>query len=140
LGEGLMKLKYNFKVLLLGREEKFEMFMPLADRKMLGKEIRGVQFLIKAFETEDSKVSLALWDFTTDPRFENSVNLYFQGGESAIIVEDDDKKIDTWKERIRKHASKNTDIIVLSPHDSVEGVLESIARKLLTKTQSRRKS
>jgi len=121
-----------FKVMLLGTAKKLEMFWPLMDNTREPDYINtiGVQYTTIVIETEVFTVKLVLWDVSSDTKFQSYNHLYYKDAEGAIIVEDDEQKITILKERVR-HANQNAEIIVLSPQDPIEGILEELTDRLL---------
>jgi len=127
------KKKEDFKIILLGMSQKSEMFAPFMGNKFKGdyKSSTGVQFFVNTVEIENFEINLVIWDISSQSEWQQKMNLYGKDGDAAIIIEDNEDKIKTWKDLVLKFASKDAEIIVLSPNDSVEGVLETLAKKLI---------
>ena len=119
--------------MLLGMSQKSELFSPLMDGRFAKdyKMTIGVDLYTKMVETEKFKVTLKIWDKSTRERYKFFRKSFYRNGAAAIIIEDDEEKINAWKEKVIKYALKGAESVVLAPNDSVEGVLKELTRKLI---------
>ena len=133
----MRKKQATYKILLLGKDEKLQMFMPFMDNTFEPdyKSTIGVQFLTKVIETEEYHVKLVIWDVKGHFKFETYRHLYFKDAEGVIIVENDEDKIKMLKDDILRYTAKDTTIEIIAPGDDVEGLLETLNQKILEKAE-----
>ena len=121
--------EFIFKVLLLGNSNvgKSSLFLRFVDDIWNDTFVPtiGVDFKIKTFEIDSSKIKMQIWDTAGQERFKNIIASYYRGAHGILLLydvtdKDSFKNLSNWLIEIEKNSSKNVIKVLIGNKSDLE--------------------
>ena len=124
-----MIYEFIFKVLLIGNSNvgKSSLFLKFVDDIWNDTFVPtiGVDFKIKTFEIDSSKIKMQIWDTAGQERFKNIIASYYRGAHGILLLydvtdKDSFKNLSNWLIEIEKNSSKNVIKVLIGNKTDLE--------------------
>jgi Ras-related protein Rab-1A len=121
--------EFIFKVLLIGNSNvgKSSLFLKFVDDIWNDTFVPtiGVDFKIKTFEIDSSKIKMQIWDTAGQERFKNIIASYYRGAHGILLLydvtdKDSFKNLSNWLIEIEKNSSKNVIKVLIGNKTDLE--------------------
>ena len=121
--------EFIFKVLLIGNSNvgKSSLFLKFVDDIWNDTFVPtiGVDFKIKTFEIDSSKIKMQIWDTAGQERFKNIIASYYRGAHGILLLydvtdKDSFKNLSNWLIEIEKNSSKNVIKVLIGNKSDLE--------------------